>query len=160
MAEIENFQGTQEEFRELLAQMTKDYYARTGATVALMAVEFADCSLEDMTAETRRLITPDLLNANKVLFGGLVAAFFDSSMGMLVRGYSGCKVTPTVSLTVNYEHSVLEGEVLHFKSKIDRIGKTVSYVHCRAWVEGKEDTTCYTANGIYFMKRDGIFIKK
>ncbi len=160
MAEKIIFQGTQEEFEQEIRRQLADYFSLTGKTVTDLRIEYADCCLADGMFESKKLITPDLMNADDVLFGGLVSIFFDLTMGMVAKCYGACEVTPTLNMNVNYEYSVHAGDVMHFRAYPDRLGRNICYTSAKAWVEGKEDTVCYSATGIYMLKRGLVHVTR
>lgn len=104
-----------------------------------MGLEFHSCSALEKTLTLRYPVQDWELNHMSTMHGGLIAAAVDTTSGALTRNLTGCAVTPTINLNINY---LLPGEAedaLLVTAKADRIGRHLANIHteCRSEKTGR-----------------------
>ena len=104
-----------------------------------MALEFYACDPQEKTLTLRWPVQDWELNHMSTMHGGLIAASIDTTSGALVRNLTGCKVTPTINLNINYLLPATAGDALLVTAKADRIGRHLANIHteCRSQNTGK-----------------------
>lgn len=104
-----------------------------------MKLEFYSCSPKEKTLTIRYPVQDWELNHMSTMHGGLIAAAIDTTSGALVRNLTGCAVTPTINLNINYLLPGTEGDALLVTAKADRVGRHMANIHteCRSEKTGK-----------------------
>ena len=67
-----------------------------------MGLEFHSCSAAERSLTLRYPVQEWELNHMSTMHGGLIAAAVDTTSGALTRNLTGCTVTPTINLNINY----------------------------------------------------------
>ena len=67
-----------------------------------MGLEFHSCSAAERSLTLRYPVQEWELNHMSTMHGGLIAAAVDTTSGALTRNLTGCAVTPTINLNINY----------------------------------------------------------
>lgn len=118
-----------------------------------MGLEFHSCSAADHSLTLRYPIREWELNHMSTMHGGLIAAAIDTTSGALTRSLTGCVVTPTINLNINYLLPGTREDALLVTAKADRIGKHLANIHteCRSENSGK---LLATAMVNFMLKRD------
>lgn len=71
--------------------------------------------------------------------GGLLSTFADFAMGRALEADAGDdKDRATVSLTVDYLKPVKPGDWIESRTRVERVGGTLSFVDCALEVDGRE----------------------
>ncbi len=130
-------------FAELLATSQPD------AFTAYIPPKFLRCNFKENTLayvyETQR----KLANPEGNVHGGVIASMMDTTMGALIYYMAGEKITPTISMKVDYVAPGFVGLPLYVGVKCTRCGKTMAYITCKAW-QRDEDKPIATADAVYF----------
>jgi uncharacterized protein (TIGR00369 family) len=114
-----------------------------------MGIEFISCNYAEKTAEFAFPVTDWMRNPGGVMHGGAISAALDMAMGSCTCYFSGCKLTPTISLQLNFLRPIPVGGRLHVHVRIHNCGRTMGYAMCHGVMEGKEDKSVITGNGVY-----------
>jgi acyl-CoA thioesterase len=78
-------------------------------------------------------------NHRGTIQGGLLSTFADFALGRAIDGDADDdKDRATVSLTVDFLKPVTPGAWVESRTKVDRVGSTLSFADCSLTVEGKE----------------------
>jgi uncharacterized protein (TIGR00369 family) len=83
------------------------------------------------------------------IHGGIIAAMLDTTMGSLTYYMAGEKITPTITMKVDYVAPGKVGKRVYVGCKCTRCGRTMGYVTCKTW-QDDEDKPFATADGVYF----------
>lgn len=104
-----------------------------------MGLEFHSCSAADRSLTLRYPVQEWELNHMSTMHGGLIAAAVDTTSGALTRNLTGCTVTPTINLNINYLLPGNREDALLVTAKADRIGRHLANIHteCRSEETGK-----------------------
>jgi acyl-coenzyme A thioesterase 13 len=79
------------------------------------------------------------LNHRGTVQGGLLSTFADFALGRGIEADAqDDKDRATVSLTVDFLKPVKPGSWVESRTKVDRVGSTLSFADCSLTVEGKE----------------------
>lgn len=71
--------------------------------------------------------------------GGLLSTFADFALGRAIeRDADDDKDRATVSLTVDFIKPAQPGDWIESRTRVDRVGSTLSFADCSLTVEGKE----------------------
>ena len=71
--------------------------------------------------------------------GGLLSTFADFALGRAIeRDAEDDKDRATVSLTVDFIKPAQPGDWIESRTRVDRVGSTLSFADCSLTVEGKE----------------------
>lgn len=117
---------------------------------ANMKPRFEKCDFATKTLLLSFPVENDKRNPMGVMHGGAVAGALDITMGSLTFFASGAHLTPTINLNVSYERPIPTGKRVFVEAKLLSCGKTMAYATARAWMEGAEEKTCYSAAGTYY----------
>ena len=104
-----------------------------------MKLEYYDCDPEESSLTLRFPVQKWELNHMGTLHGGLYATAVDTTSGALVRNLTGCIITPTINLNINYLKPAVEGDALLVKATAERIGRHLANIHadCRSEKTGR-----------------------
>lgn len=99
-----------------------------------MGLEFHSCSAAERSLTLRYPVQEWELNHMSTMHGGLIAAAVDTTSGALTRNLTGCTVTPTINLNINYLLPGNREDALLVTAKADRIGRHLANIHteCRS----------------------------
>lgn len=79
----------------------------------------------ESTFENRKIVTPDLLNSNGTLFGGVTMSWIDEVAFMSARRYSGLPFVVTANIDhVNFFHPLKLGDHALLSSIVQYAGRT------------------------------------
>ncbi|MBK5247115.1 MAG: PaaI family thioesterase [Peptostreptococcaceae bacterium] len=99
-----------------------------GTVNGMIEPAFMECSFEQDTITISFRILKWETNRIGILHGGITAAAFDYTMGILARFYSEMTFCPTVSLEMKYIRPVELGEVLIVKARAISKGRKVIHL--------------------------------
>lgn len=100
-----------------------------------MGLEFYACDAEEKSLTLRFPVREWELNHMSTMHGGLIAAAVDTTSGALTRNLTGCGVTPTINLNINYLSPGQEGDAILVTAKADRIGRHLANIHTECYSE-------------------------
>ena len=124
---------------------------QAGEFNAMLSPEFLSCDFDRRTLRVALHVQPWMLNPRHILHGGIGSATADFVMGVLSRICSGGALTPTVSMTVDYLHSVRAGDTLVMEAVCVKAGHSLCALTAVGWVEGAPDRLVLSASGTYFV---------
>lgn len=99
-----------------------------GTVNGMIEPAFVDCNFEQDTITLSFKILKWETNRIGILHGGITAATFDYTMGILARFYSETAFCPTVSLEMKYIRPVELGETLIVKARAVSKGRKVIHL--------------------------------
>lgn len=111
--------------------------------------EFIRASFEESTMVYRYETEPGMSNPLGKLHGGMIAAMMDTTMGALSFYMAGEKLTPTITMKVDYVRPGIIGQPVYVGVRCTNCGRTMCYVTGKAWQED-ENYPFTTADGVYF----------
>ncbi len=127
-----------------------------GTFNARLDPELISCDYEGRSLTLRLALCDWMANPGGVLHGGMSAAALDMTMGVLSRYFSGGGMTPTVSMSVNYQHPGVIGGQLMIRAELISCGSTLCHAAARAWMEDAPERTVCTGTAVYYTgRRDG-----
>ncbi|OGO79641.1 MAG: hypothetical protein A2Y21_10050 [Clostridiales bacterium GWC2_40_7] len=93
-----------------------------------------------------------MLNPGGIMHGGLIAAGFDSVMGMLAHVFSAEDEIVTVNLQITYIKPIPGNSKLLITAKISSAGRKMSFISADARCLENPNILNAAANGIYYIK--------
>ena len=138
--------------QETLEQRVRDELARRNARTdinQMMELEFVSCSADKQTLELFHPMKDWEINIYGTLHGGLISLLLDASMAIASRTFTGDKATPTLDIHVNFLRAVKQGESVHTKAWVVRIGRSMVQLRAELWITAPE-RTCASADAIFF----------
>lgn len=99
---------------------------------SMLDIELVDCSYEDCTATLSFGVHDWMLNPAGLLHGGVMATFFDISMGVLAIYLNGTVLSPTANLSVNFVRPVHSGERVVIRADCHHSGRTMTQASASA----------------------------
>lgn len=99
-----------------------------GKVNGMMEPAFVECNFEEDTITLSFKILKWETNRSGILHGGVTAAAFDYTMGILARFYSETTFSPTLSLEIKYIRPVELGETLIVKARAISKGRKVIHL--------------------------------
>jgi uncharacterized protein (TIGR00369 family) len=139
----EGMEESLKKFADLLA------YGQPDAFSAYIPPKFYRCNFEENTMVYVYDTEPKLSNPAGAVHGGALATMIDTSMGAMIYYMAGEKITPTISMKVDYVAPGVIGRPVYVGVKVTRCGKTMAYITCKAW-QTDEDKPIVTADAVYF----------
>ncbi len=121
---------------------------RKGQINAMMEPQFIRCDEEEMWAEFRFPKKEWERNIAGHLHGGVTAAMFDFSMGVLIRDLTELKFVPTVELNVTYMRAVKDEDGVIVKAKVEKMGKRIIHLSAEMFLE-KDGKKAAMARGMF-----------
>jgi uncharacterized protein (TIGR00369 family) len=85
-------------------------------------------------------------NSRGFVHGGLIGALCDAAMGYSCARTAGCQSLVTVSLSVDYLASALEGQWLEFDTVFVKPGRTLCFAQAFVTADGQP---CARANAVF-----------
>lgn len=119
-----------------------------------MGITFVSCCFADKTAIFAFDVDHWKQNPGGVMHGGALATALDISMGSNTCYWAGCRLTPTVTLQMNFLRPILVGSRLILKTQVHASGRTTAYATVYGWMEGREDKSVVTGSGVYHVPAD------
>ena len=101
----------------------------------MMAPEYYASSAEEIWAEYKFPVQEWESNLARQLHGGVTAAMFDFSMGVLTRVAFDMKFVPTIELNVTYVRPADVGENVIIKAKVIHGGKRIVHLSSEMYNE-------------------------
>ena len=114
-----------------------------------LAPQYIRCNFEESTMVYRYETHSWMRNPGGALHGGVIAAMIDTTMGSLSYYMSGEKLTPTITMKVDYVAPGRMEYPVYVGCKCTRCGGIMGYYTCKAW-QVDEDKPIVTADGVYF----------
>lgn len=108
-----------------------------------------DCDQARRTLTLRYRTYPWMENHLHILHGGVTAMIMDNSMGLAALGLCG-RITPTVSMSLNYCRPVLAGPDILVKVRTVVLGRTTAQTAARLYQEDREECLAL-ASGVYYV---------
>lgn len=104
-----------------------------------MKMEFYSWNYEEKSITVRFPIQKWELNHMGSMHGGLIAAAVDTVSGMASSQFSGCRINPTINISINYLLPALDGDAMLVTAQIDHLGKRLVNLTtiCRSENSGK-----------------------
>lgn len=120
-----------------------------GAFNSKITPAFVRCNFKENTMVYSFEIAPWMSNPQGSIHGGIVAAILDTTMGSLSYYMAGEKITPTITMKVDYVAPGLLDMPVYVGCNCTRCGGTMAYITCKAW-QADETKPFATADGVYF----------
>jgi uncharacterized protein (TIGR00369 family) len=139
----EAMEASLRKFADLLA------FGQPNAFSAYIPPKFLRCNFEENTMVYYYDTPEKLSNPAGAVHGGVIATMIDTTMGALIYYMAGEKITPTISMKVDYVAPGVIGRPIYVGAKSTRCGKTMAYITCKAW-QLDEDKPIVTADAVYF----------
>ena len=89
------------------------------------------------------------INIYHTMHGGLISLLLDANMAIASRAFTGDKATPTLDIHVNFLRPVKQGEPVHTKAWVIRIGRSTVQLRSELWTTDP-NRVCATADAIFF----------
>ncbi len=115
----------------------------------MMKVEFIGCSAAEQTLELFHPMEDWEINIYHTMHGGLISLLLDANMAIASRAFTGDKATPTLDIHVNFLRPVKQGEPVHTKAWVIRIGRSTVQLRSELWTTDP-NRVCATADAIFF----------
>ena len=143
-------QLSQEAMEQCLIKFTEILRRGTpGAFNSLISPGFIRCNFEENTMVYRYELEDWMKNPAGFLHGGIIASMLDTTMGSLSYYMTGGKITPTVTMKVDYVAGGLMGLPVYVGCKSTRVTRNMGFITCKAW-QANEDKPFATADGVYY----------
>lgn len=139
----EGMEKSLKHFAELLTTGQPDAFS------AFIPPQFLRCNFKENTLAYVFETAPRMANPAGNVHGGVIAGMLDTTMGALIYYMAGERITPTITMKVDYVAPGVIGRPLYVGVKCTRCGKTMAYITCKAW-QVDEDKPIATADGVYF----------
>ncbi len=118
-----------------IAAVNEAATAHEGTVNGMIEPAFVDCNFEEDTITISFKIAKWETNRIGILHGGITAAAFDYTMGILARFYSETNFSPTVSLEIKYIRPVELGDTLMVKAKAISKGRKVIHLTAEGTIQ-------------------------
>jgi acyl-coenzyme A thioesterase PaaI-like protein len=146
---VESFTNQAEMERALQIESARLVDEFAGTVNAWFAPQFVSCDFEKDEFVCAVDLKKEYANPSGVtLHGGITDYIFDTAMGMFSSVSSGC-MTPTISITVNYERPIPISKRLFVRVHMDKPGRVVNYLSAVAFNEDAPDKVLSTATATY-----------
>ena len=89
-------------------------------------------------------------NGHGVLHGGVMAAIFDCTLGLLSRFHSVDNATPTINLNIQFLRPTRCGHELHFRSELLSSGNTINFIRGSVYLPEEPERILATASASFF----------
>ncbi len=116
---------------------------------SLLVPDFVRCSFEESTLVYSYTLQPWMLNPQGTIHGGIISTMLDNTMGSLSFYMAGEKITPTITLKVDFVTPAFPDRPIFVGTKCTRSGGTMAYLTCKAW-QLDEKKPFATADGVFF----------
>ncbi len=116
---------------------------------SVMGTEYIRGDFDSKTAVFAFDVTQWMRNPGGVMHGGALSAALDIAMGSCTCYWAGCRLTPTVTLQMNFLRPIPVGSRLILECRVHSCGRTTAYATAFGYIEGREDKSVVTANGVY-----------
>ena len=121
-----------------------------GTFNAMLDPQLISCSFREKKLQTAVLLQSWMVNPSGNMHGGIAASVLDFTMGILSRMCNDGKLTPTVTMTIDYIRSSKAGKRLIVEAECIKHGNHLSYITAKAWNEDAPDKQILSASGTYF----------
>lgn len=135
-------------FQKITKNITENAAHRMNA---MLSPDVCDYDEEKMTSVIRFEKKEWERNQRGELHGGVVAAMFDTAMGMSVAAFSNSDVT-TADLSVSYIRPFL-GESFRFESEVIHSGRTLARASAKAYDEATGKCLASATSNFVHLKR-------
>ena len=123
---------------------------QAGQFNAMLNPEPVACSYAEKTLTVALRVEPWMVNPAGILHGGIEASIMDFTMGVLSRLCMDGKLTPTVSMNIEYLRSFQIGDRVLVTAVCEKCGSHLSYISARAWEEKSPEKIALTASATYY----------
>lgn len=114
---------------------------------AMLDFDYVGCSSEDGTATLSHRIHEREINIYGTLHGGIITWLMDSTMGILIRAYTGQEKLVTMDIHVNFLRAVYADDLAIIKGRVTHAGRKVCNLVSELYVG---DKLCATADAIFY----------
>lgn len=108
---------------------------KAGKVNSLLCPTLVGCDPDTMSAEFRFNVDDRLLNRAGQLHGGMAAAMFDFSMGVLTRHAIELTFAPTIELNITYFRPVMADEDVIIRAKVENAGSRITHLSAEMFIE-------------------------
>ena len=115
----------------------EDAIRQQGTVNSMMEPDYHECSFKEGSVTLSFKVLKWETNRIGILHGGIIAASFDYTTGILARFFADSKFSPTVSLEVKYIRPVELDDTILVKAKALSVGRKIIHIT----VEAKSQTT-------------------
>lgn len=142
--------GMERAFRSYFIDAAREY---DGTFNVMLRCGLCECSYEESTVVL--CLDPQSWMANPmgILHGGVTASLLDMTMGLLCRYCSGGRMTPTISMDVQYLRSGPLDRRLYIRAELTKRGMGVCYATGSMWAEGAREKLLATSSGAYYVTK-------
>ena len=148
-----NFQ-TQSHMEKAVAYFVEKTTSEGGSgIISLMNPAFFHCNALEKTLTIRYYVEDWELNPQGSMHGGLIAAAFDNTFGLLTHYFAKGNFITTVELSTKYLKPIPKGCHILIKAKICSIGRTISSLSGEAYIE-ETDTLASTSSSTFMILRN------
>ncbi len=118
-----------------IASVNEAATAHEGTVNGMIEPAFVECNFEEDSITISFKIAKWETNRIGILHGGITAATFDYTMGILARFYSETTFSPTVSLEIKYIRPVELGDTLIVKARAISKGRKIIHLTAEATIQ-------------------------
>jgi len=131
------------------SEIEKMYHNQSDSVNAMMKPEFAECSFEEKTLTIAFPVLEWEKNRVGAMHGGMIAAAFDITNGLLVRFLAGQNFAPTIQLETVFIRPIPIGDVFVVHVKINLAGRKLTHLYGEGFVKSTGKLAA-TATSSYF----------
>ena len=142
--------GMERAFRYYFDTSAREY---AGTFNVMMDPRFESCDYARRTLTLSMQTVGWMSNPGAILHGGVTASVLDMTMGLLCRYCSGGRMTPTISINVNYLRSAPLQKRLVIFAQATHVGQSVCSAEGKLWIDGDPNRLVATASGSYFVTK-------
>lgn len=141
---------TQSAMQTALRLFTQYQCSLEGTISSTMGIEFVECDFAEKSALFAFDVTEWMRNPGGVMHGGALASALDMAMGSCTCYWAGCKLTPTVTLQMNFLRPIpVNSGRLMLLVRVHACGRTTAYATVYGYMEGREEKSVVTGSGVY-----------
>ena len=96
-------------------------------------------------------MTPDFLNVNRSVHGGIIASMLDTIMGVTLRHQNDDAKVATVSLTTQFIAPALEGTTIYGTARVVHCGRRIASLEAK--LESESGEIIASGIGTFVVKR-------
>lgn len=118
------------------AEIEKMYHNQSDSVNAMMKPEFVECSFEGKMLTIAFPVLEWEKNRVGAMHGGMVAAAFDITFGLLARFLAGQNFAPTIQLETVFLRPIPMGDIFVVHVKANLAGRKLTHLYGEGFVKG------------------------
>lgn len=139
----------QDRMQTVIEEEIEKYRKQADSVNAMMRPEFVSCSYAEKTLTVAFPVLEWEKNRVGVMHGGIIAAAFDITTGLLARFLAGQNFAPTIQLETVFLRPISIGDVFEVFVKTNLSGRKLTHLYCEGTVKSSGKLAA-TATASYF----------